>query len=151
MHCRPALAIACTVALTSCMPKAPQIDLSGMTLSKFEIFRYGVADPSVSTTPYDLTSQNLVDIKSSFSAAFTDGRTLEFGPIAARRRTDGSLAICGLVSVHKDDANATGMKLFDGSARVDPFGVLRFEPNRLADANARPLDIYSGCRDLGVL
>ncbi|GGD94206.1 hypothetical protein GCM10011390_11170 [Aureimonas endophytica] len=151
MQCRHAALIVCASALSACTPQVPTIDMSGMTLSRFELFRYGVTDPHVQTTPYRLTPQNLTDIKTHFSANFTDGRTLEFGPISARQKADGSLAICGLVSVRNPDAWATGMKLFDGSASFDQFGVLRFKPNRLADANAKTLDIYTDCRDLGVL
>lgn len=137
--------------LAACAPRVPRIDMSGMTLPKFEIFRYGVADPDVRTMPYRLTPQNVIDVKTGFSAAFTDGRTLVFGPIGARRRDDGTLAICGLVSVRNTDSSETGMKLFDGAGAFDEFGALRFQPRRLAGANARFIDIYGECRDAGVV
>jgi hypothetical protein len=151
MRWRVAHALVLLTALAGCLPRVPRVDMSGMTLPKFEIFRYGVADPDVPTTPYRLTPENVVDVKAGLSAAFTDGRTLTFGPIGARRRDDGSLAICGLVSVRKLDASETGMKLFDGTGTFDDFGAMRFRPGRLAGANARFLDVYGDCRDLGVI
>jgi hypothetical protein len=147
------LAVIVCGALAGCggLPRMPRIDMGGVRLPRFELFRYGVEDPAVPTTPYKLTDGNVADVKSGFSAAFTDGRTLVFGPIGARRKPDGSLAVCGLVSVRGPDGSQTGMKLFDGRAEFDPFGTLSFRPNRLAGANGRFLDIYTDCRNVGLL
>lgn len=151
MQRRTAALILCASTLAACGPRVPSIDLSGMTLPKLEIFRYGVENTDTSTEPYRLTPQDLAAVKSQFSAAFTDGRSLEFGPVSARRKRDGDLAICGLVSVRRPDTRETGMKLFDGSAEFDSLGNLHFTPSRLADANAKPIDIYGSCRDQGVI
>lgn len=149
------LAAACLAAtLCGCAsPRLPRIDLSGMTLPDFEIFRYGVADPGVKTTPYVLTQGEIAAIKEQFSEAFTDGRTLEFGPFSARRSRKGDLVVCGLVNVRRPAGTYTGMKLFEGVARpaAGPGEQLTFTPRRIAGPDARPIDIYSFCRDAGML
>ncbi len=147
---RAALVILCVTVLPACA-RLPRIDMAGMPLPSAEIFRFGVQEEPARTEPYKLSPENLSDVKRDFSAAFTDGRTLVFGPIGARRQRDASLAVCGLVSVRDPDDAQTGMKLFDGTARFDEFGTLRFSPNRLAGANGRFIDIYGSCRDLGLM
>lgn len=131
---------------------APKIDLSGMALPRFELFRYGVPETSVATTPYTLTAVQLADVKAQFSAEFEDGRTLEFGPVSARRQASGDLVICGLVNINEASGSASGMTLFDGSGKPNTSdGTLAFKARRVAGANAKAIDIYSACRDAGVL
>ncbi|MBC8130528.1 MAG: hypothetical protein H7Y08_09430 [Rhizobiaceae bacterium] len=131
---------------------APKVELYGMTLPRFEIFRYGIKDTSVPTEPYTLDANELSDIKAAFSAEFVDGRTLEFGPITARRQPSGSLVVCGLVNVRTPDGTRSGMTLFDGIASPTMIpGRIGFTPQRIAGANAKTIDIYSDCRDNGAL
>ena len=133
-------------------PSVPKIDLSGMTLPRFELFRYGVKETRATTTPYKLTPVELADVKAQFSAEFQDGRTLEFGPVSARRRAAGGLVICGLVNISDPAGPSSGMTLFDGSGVQNAAdGRLDFKPRRVAGANAKAIDIYSDCRDAGVL
>lgn len=130
----------------------PKIDLSGMSLPRFELFRYGVKETSATTTPYKLTATELADVKAQFSAEFQDGRTLEFGPVSARRMAAGGLVICGLVNISDPAGPASGMTLFDGTGTRHPSdGTLDFKARRVAGANAKAIDIYSDCRDVGVL
>lgn len=130
----------------------PRVNLYGMTLPRFEMFRYGVPDTPLETTPHTLTAAELTDIKTDFSSEFQDGRTLEFGPIAARRQSAGSLVVCGLVNIRTPAGTTSGMTLFDGVGSHDTAsGRLGFTPRRVAGANAKTLDIYSDCRDAGVL
>jgi hypothetical protein len=139
--------------LTGCSTASvPKVDLSGMSLPRFELFRYGVPESNSATTPYTLTAIELADVKAQFSAEFKDGRRLEFGPISARRKTSGGLVICGLVNISETNGSASGMSLFDGTGAPNPGdGRLDFTPRRIAGANARAIDIYTDCRDSGVL
>lgn len=150
-HC---LIIAGTIAagLSGCASaSAPAIDFSGMTLPRFELFRYGVP-AATTTTPYTLTPVEMADVRAQFSAEFRDGRTLEFGPVSARRKTSGELIICGLVNISDSRGSTSGMTLFDGVGTQHPAdGTLDFTPRRVAGANAKGIDIYSDCRDSGVL
>ena len=150
-HC---LIIAGTIAvgLSGCATSSvPGIDFSGMTLPRFELFRYGVA-ASTTTTPYTLTPVEMADVRAQFSAEFRDGRTLEFGPVSARRKSSGDLVICGLVKINDSSGSPSGMTLFDGVGTQHPSdGTLDFTPRRVAGANAKGIDIYSDCRDSGVL
>ena len=140
-------------ALCGCTsPSVPKIDLSGMTLPRFELFRYGVKETRATTTPYKLTPVELADVKAQFSAEFQDGRTLEFGPVSARQKGTGGLVICGLVNISDPAGPASGMTLFDGTAERHAFdGTLDFKARRVAGANAKAIDIYGDCRDAGVL
>ena len=147
------LAAAFTAGLAGCTtPSVPTVDFSGMALPRFELFRYGVPETSATTTPYRLTPVELADVKAQFSAEFQDGRTLEFGPVSARRMAAGGLVICGLVNISDPAGPASGMTLFDGTGTRHPSdGTLDFKARRVAGANAKAIDIYSDCRDVGVL
>ena len=147
------LAAAFTAGLAGCTtPSVPTVDFSGMALPRFELFRYGVPETSATTTPYRLTPVELADVKAQFSAEFRDGRTLEFGPISARRKSAGGLIICGLVSIRTPAGVESGMSLFDGDGTQRPAdGTLDFTPRRVAGANASTIDIYGDCRNAGVL
>jgi hypothetical protein len=153
MHHRLLIAGALTAVLCGCSAtNVPKVDFSGMALPRFELFRYGVKETSATTTPHTLTAIELADVKAQFSAEFQDGRRLEFGPISARRKAAGGLVICGLVSVSNPGGAKSGMSLFDGTGTQNPTdGRLDFTPRRLAGANAKGIDIYTDCRDAGVL
>ncbi|WP_161992565.1 hypothetical protein [Aureimonas leprariae] len=109
------------------------------------------ADPDIPAIAYKLTDRETAEIRSTFAAALTDGRTPIFGPIEARQKADGDIVVCGLVRLRKPDGRESGMKLFDGLAAPDPSGTLRFEPKRLSGANGKFLAIYTDCRALGAL
>lgn len=157
MVCRRLAALLLAVPLCGCVPaRVPRIDLSGMTLPRFEMFRYGVREDDAAMTAYALTPSDVRAIKTQFETAFKDGRTLEFGPLSARQAANRDITVCGLVNVRRPTGTYTGMKLFEGLAKpaadpLDPLGSLRFTPRRIAGTNAKPLDIYSFCRDAGVL
>jgi hypothetical protein len=131
----------------------PTIDLSGTSLPRLDdMFRYRETGTSQPTAPYPLRTDELATIKTAFSGAFRDGRTVQFGPVTARRTSSGSLVVCGLVSIHKPDGSHSGMTLFDGTGNFDPYdGRLSFAPRRLAGGNADRVDVYSDCRDAGAL
>ena len=131
---------------------APKIELYGMSLPRLELFRFGVEDTTVATTPYPLSPKELAEIKAQFSGEFRDGRTLEFGPVTARQQTTGSLVVCGLVNIRDTSGKHSGMTLFDGVGSPGGMdGRLTFAPKRVAGANAPALDIYSDCRDAGAI
>jgi hypothetical protein len=153
MRHRLIIAAAFAAGLAGCStPSVPKIDFSGMALPRFELFRYGVPETSATTTPYRLTPVELADVKAQFSAEFQDGRTLEFGPVSARRKSSGGLIICGLVNIRTPAGEKSGMSLFDGNGVQRPAdGTLDFTPRRVAGANATAIDIYGDCRNAGVL
>jgi hypothetical protein len=150
---RTRLIILATVACGLCACSSlPTIDLSGTSLPRLDMFRYRQIPTKAPTTPYPLKPDELATIKTAFSAAFRDGRTVQFGPMTARRTQAGSLIVCGLVGIVGPDGSRSGMTLFDGTGSFDPGdGALRFEPRRLAGGNARTVDVYSDCRDAGAL
>ncbi|GGD09880.1 hypothetical protein GCM10011335_10990 [Aureimonas glaciei] len=133
--------------------RIPTIDLSGTSLPRLdEMFRYRETDTSQPTTPYALRPDELATIKTAFSGAFRDGRTVQFGPVTARRTSSGNLIVCGLVSIRKPDGRQSGMTLFDGTGSFDaPGGGLSFVPRRLAGGNADSVDVYGDCREAGAL
>ena len=154
MTARATLLLAALASLAGCTNvRVPSFDMSGLTLPEFEIFRYGTAETVVPTTPYRLTPGQLNDIRAQFTVAPSFQENMQFGPIAARQRKDGSLAVCGLVNVRRPDGGYLGMRLFDGDATPAPTPETRtaFTLKRIAGFNAKSLDIYIACRDAGVL
>lgn len=132
--------------------RMPTIDLSGTSLPRLDMFRYNQIATPAPTAAYPLSPAELATIRTAFSAAFRDGRTVQFGPMTARRTQTGSLVVCGLVSIRSPDGSQSGMTLFDGTGGFDtPDGSLSFVPRRLAGGNARSVDVYSDCRDAGAL
>lgn len=139
---RPAALLAVSIALV----------LAGCgSLPHFGLSQQAATDPDVPAIAYKLTDREAAEIRSTFAAAFTDGRTPIFGPIEARQKADGSIVVCGLVRLRRPDGRESGMKLFDGAAAPDPSGTLRFEPKRLSGKNGKFLAIYTDCRSLGAL
>lgn len=133
-------------------PSLPKVDFYGMSLPRLDSFRIVAKEEAAPTMAYPLAPTEITDIKSSFSAAFQDGRTLEFGPITARKKVSGDLVVCGLVSVRTPAGLKSGMTLFDGTATPAAVpGRVSFTPKRIAGANAETIDVYSDCKDAGVL
>ncbi|BDA83253.1 hypothetical protein Sa4125_07950 [Aureimonas sp. SA4125] len=152
MRSRLLILVGLVSGLGACTPRMPTIDLSGTSLPRFDMFRSQNDKSSPATTPYPLSRTELAIIKSEFSAAFKDGRTVQFGPVTARRRATGNLVVCGLVSIQKPDGTRSGMTLFDGVGSFETLdGTLTFTPQRLAGGNAKQIDVYGDCRDAGAL
>ena len=153
MRNRSLIVVTLASGLCACSSmRVPTIDLYGTALPRWTMLGAGLEKTSAPTTPYALSPVELSTIKLEFSNAFKDGRTLQFGPVSASRRSSGSLVVCGLVSIHKPDGRHSGMTLFDGVGRFEtPGGRLAFTPKRLAGGNASAVDVYSACRDAGAL
>lgn len=129
------------------LPRAtiPDIQLMGVPL-------YG-EKPGVKltpTTPYELSPTEADVVRLAVTRSFPDASGISFYPLRSGLTTQGTVAVCGMVSARSGDGAADD-RLFRGelSRQTGPTGPT-FAVKQIGGANAATLDVYGDCQKQGL-